>query len=66
MKQREEVLELFAQVFAMKVHVCLNTSNLGCHTVCGNFSCEKIKSVVKESAGNLGAYTSGCRCASHD
>ena len=29
----------------------------------GKFLCEKIKSVVNDSAGNLYAYNSGCRCA---
>ena len=48
---------------AVNVHVCLITSNIGCQPVNGKFLCEKIKSAVNDSAGNLYTYTSGCRCA---
>ena len=52
-----------AGALAVNVHVCLITSNIGCQPVNGKFLCEKIKSAVNDSAGNLYTYTSGCRCA---
>ena len=59
---RVEILQVAGGLF-VKEHVCLTTSNIGCQPVNGKFLCEKIKSVVNDSAGNLYAYTSGCRCA---
>ena len=60
---KAEKVEMFAAGLAVKVHECFTTTNLGCRPVNGKFLCEKIKSVVNDSAGNLYAYNSGCRCA---
>ena len=59
---RVETLQV-AGGLAVNVHVCLITSNIGCQPVNGKFLSGQIKSAVNDSAGNIYAYTSGCRCA---
>ena len=59
---RVETLQVVGGL-AVNVHVCLITSNVGCQPVNGKFLSEQIKSAVNDSAGNIYAYTSGCRCA---
>ena len=53
---------LVADGLYVNVHVCYNTTNLGCRPVNGKFLCEKIMSLLKDSAGKICLYTSGCRC----
>lgn len=53
---------LVADGLSVNVHVCYNTTNLGCLPVNGKYLCQKIIAMYTDSAGKVGAYASGCQC----
>ena len=46
--------------------VCYNTNNFGCNPVNGKYLCEGVLVTYLDSANKTQAYTSGCRCVTHN
>ena len=59
---KEVSVLMINQTHGVKLHVCHNTTNLGCSPVNGKYLCEKVLGMYLDSAGQTQAYTSGCRC----
>ena len=56
------VVIMIDQTVGVKSLVCRKTTNTGCKPVNGKYLCEKVLSMIRDSAGKLFAYVSQCRC----